>query len=214
MALFARPSAHYITIDIWSKKDINDQCSDSDVISGYSCRIVMSTSFDSVLSEFVRRTCCEPAFARDLLQNVDWDVDAALAAYSKLSSNGTRAPQSTSSDNEESRSQQKIVGAGSSVPAAARGGRKSHHRGLSFCNSPVVTRLRNAVQYDMMVSEGSYKFSDYSFVLPDFSREDADYQEFLRKDLVNTAAQVALENAGMFEVVRLWSFSISGVVWK
>jgi hypothetical protein len=158
----------------------------------------MSTSFDSALSEFVRRTSCEAGFARDLLQNVDWDVDAAVDAYSRLSSNSTYTQSTSSADGEEPHSQPKLVGAGSSV---SRGSRKSYHRGLSFCNSPVVTRLRNAVQYDMMAGEDGYKFSDYSFILPDFSREDAEYQEFLRRDLINTSALVALENSGMFEVM-------------
>lgn len=170
----------------------------------------MSNSLDSILSDFVSKTSCEPAFGRDLLQNVGWDVDAALVAFSQLTTNSV--PQTTLSEPPDG--QKRVVNRSrpaekaerryeleSTAPPAPVHSKKTYHRGLSFSNSPVVTRLRNAVQYDL-ASDGGYKFSDYSFILPDFSQEEGDYQEFLRKDLVNTAAQVALENAGVFVVLR------------
>ncbi len=39
---------------------------------------------DSILTEFLQRTSADPALAQDLLEAVEWNLDAAVCAYSNL----------------------------------------------------------------------------------------------------------------------------------
>ena len=39
---------------------------------------------DSILTEFLQRTNADPALAQDLLEAVEWNLDAAVSAYSNL----------------------------------------------------------------------------------------------------------------------------------
>ena len=39
---------------------------------------------DSILTEFLQRTSADPALAQDLLEAVEWNLDAAVSAYSNL----------------------------------------------------------------------------------------------------------------------------------
>ena len=164
---------------------------------------------DQILSELITRTRADPSLARDLLQNVDWDVDRAADAFARLN---LRSAASSSRNDPDSQPKASLVHRSvsqrttTSVPADAEP-RKSLHRGLSFGNSELVRKLRDGVRSDVDAvrrrrRQGddarakSPTAADHSFVLPDFSRHSDDFQVFLRKDLVDTATQCALENSG------------------
>lgn len=48
--------------------------------SGDNCGVRM----DSILTEFLQRTNADPSLAQDLLEAVEWNLDAAVSVYSNL----------------------------------------------------------------------------------------------------------------------------------
>merc|ERR1719193_2039080 len=76
-------------------------------------------------------------------------------------------------------------------------------RGISAIadNRPLVFQARFQVMRDIQEDEASnsqyfVETPHYSFMLPDLRSYPVDFQQFLRKDLVETSSLVSLENAG------------------
>ncbi|XP_067016444.1 OTU domain-containing protein 7B-like [Acropora muricata] len=137
---------------------------------------------DEYLSQFIEKTGTDPSLARDLLESTKWDINEALKAFETLSlgsANGFK---------EDSKCFK---------PSA--GGKAK--RGLSMVNADIVVEARHKViEVDTPGTNESYgrfeEMSDFTFVLPDLSNYDEDFGDFLRKDLIETSALVALEQAG------------------
>lgn len=142
---------------------------------------------DDTLSQFVEKTGTDPSLARDLLESTKWDVDEALRAFETLSLG------SAGRHNEEpSRSR----------PSASGKAR----RGLSVVNADIVGEARHKVIEDEIpgTDERYERFevmSDFTFVLPDLSNYSEDLSDFLRRDLIETSALVALEQAGKIIII-------------
>ena len=74
-------------------------------------------------------------------------------------------------------------------------------RGLSMVNADIVGEARHKVIKDKIPGtidryERFEEMSDFTFVLPDLSSYSEDLSDFLRRDLIETSALVALEQAG------------------
>lgn len=137
---------------------------------------------DDTLSQFIEKTGTDPSLARDLLESTKWNMDEALKAFETLSLG------SDCRHNEEPKQFE---------PSAGGKGR----RGLSIVNADIVVKARHKViEGDIPGTDERYErfeeMSDFTFVLPDLSKYDEDFGDFLQKDLIETSALVALEQAG------------------
>ena len=138
---------------------------------------------DDTLSQFIEKTGTEPSLARDLLESTKWDVEEALRAFETLSLGpAARHNENISGDNNRVTS-----GKGK--------------RGLSMVNADIVLEARSKVIEDKVPGtderyERFEEMTDFTFVLPDLSNFSEDLSDFLRRDLIETSALVALEQAG------------------
>ena len=137
---------------------------------------------DDTLSKFIAKTGTDPSLARDLLESTKWDVDEALRAFETLSLG------SASRHNEEAKR--------SKPPTSGKAG-----RGLSMVNADIVGEARHKVIENKIPGTDEIygrfeEMSDFTFVLPDLSNFSEDLSDFLRRDLIETSALVALEQAG------------------
>ena len=138
---------------------------------------------DDTLSQFISKTGTDPSLARDLLESTKWDVDEALRAFETLSLG------SSAGKHNENPSRSKPSTSGKAW------------RGLSMVNADIVGEARHKVIEDKIPgTDDSYErfeeMSDFTFVLPDLSNYPEDLSDFLRRDLIETSALVALEQAG------------------
>lgn len=134
---------------------------------------------DEALSQFVRNTGCDPSFARDLLEGKQWNYDEALKAFHEFSLGA-------SSETTSVQQRKKMVKA---------------QRGISVVNTDIVQKARDKVLYREShvtenSNEGFEEMARYTFVLPDLSPYPKDFADFLREDLIETSALVALEQSG------------------
>ena len=140
---------------------------------------------DDTLSQFIAQTGIDPSLARDLLESTNWNVDEALSAFEALSL-GSSA----------SCTQSKGHCGDDSHIASGKG-----KRGLSMVNADIVGEARHKVIEDKVPGtderyERFEEMSDFTFVLPDLSNFPEELSDFLRRDLIETSALVALEQAG------------------
>lgn len=140
---------------------------------------------DDTLSQFIAQTGIDPSLARDLLESTNWNVDEALSAFEALSL-GSSA----------SCTQSKGQCGDDSHIASGKG-----KRGLSMVNADIVGEARHKVIEDKVPGtderyERFEEMSDFTFVLPDLSNFPEELSDFLRRDLIETSALVALEQAG------------------
>lgn len=138
---------------------------------------------DDTLSQFIEKTGTDPSLARDLLESTKWNVDEALRAFETLSLG------SAARHNEE-------LGAVNNTVTSGKA-----KRGLSMVNADIVGEARHKVIEDKVPGtderyERFEEMSDFTFVLPDLSNFSEELSEFLRRDLIETSALVALEQAG------------------
>ena len=149
---------------------------------------------DDTLSQFIEKTGTDPSLARDLLESTKWNVDDALRAFETLSlGSAPRHSEETRSDN---------------INRATSGKAK---RGLSMVNADIVVEARHKVIEDKIPGtdkryERFEEMSDFTFVLPDLSNFSEELSDFLRRDLIETSALVALEQAGKFLVITKFLF--------
>lgn len=133
---------------------------------------------DDTLSKFVDETGCDPSFARDLLEGKEWDYNEALKAFKEFSLDPFKS---------ESVSKTKPI--------------TKPQRGISVVNPDIVTKARTKV-LERDTSANASHFKSYkdvakcTFVLPDLSTYQQDLAQFLREDLIETSALVALEQSG------------------
>ena len=137
---------------------------------------------DDTLSQFISKTGTDPSLARDLLESTKWDVDEALKAFETLSLG-------SAGKHNEYPSRSKPCTSGKA------------RRGLSMVNADIVGEARHKVIEDKIPGtvdsyERFEEMSDFTFVLPDLSNYSEDLSDFLRRDLIETSALVALEQAG------------------
>ncbi|KAK3733266.1 hypothetical protein QZH41_011115 [Actinostola sp. cb2023] len=127
---------------------------------------------EDTLSRFVDKTGCDPSFARDLLEGKKWDFDEAVKAFKEFSL-----------EPEENQTKTRIV--------------NKPRRGISVVNSDIVFKARTKVLEGDSPANGN-QFDTYkdTFILPDLSAFPQDFGDFLRKDLIETSALVALEQSG------------------
>ena len=140
---------------------------------------------DDTLSQFIAQTGIDPSLARDLLESTNWNVDEALSAFEALSL-GSSA----------SCTQSKGQCGDDSHIASGKG-----KRGLSMVNADIVGEARHKVIEDKVPGtdqryERFEEMSDFTFVLPNLSNFPEELSDFLRRDLIETSALVALEQAG------------------
>ena len=137
---------------------------------------------DDTLSQFIAKTGTDPSLARDLLESTKWDVAEALRAFETLSlGSAGKHNENISGDNRVTSGKAK--------------------RGLSMVNADIVVEARSKVIEDKVPGtdnryESFEEMSDFTFVLPDLSNFSEELSEFLRRDLIETSALVALEQAG------------------
>lgn len=131
---------------------------------------------DETLSKFVDKTGCDPSFARDLLEGKQWNIEEALKSFKEFS---------LESSNKDASNEAKT---------------KLHNkpqRGISVVNSDIVLKARNkAIEVDILDSNSQFQSYRSTFVLPDLSTFPRDLADFLREDLIETSALVALEQSG------------------
>lgn len=137
---------------------------------------------DDTLSQFIEKTGTDPSLARDLLESTKWDVEEALRAFETLSLGSSVRHNEKISDNNR-------VTSGKAK------------RGLSMVNADIVVEARSKVIEDKVPGtderyERFEEMSDFTFVLPDLSNFSEELSDFLRRDLIETSALVALEQAG------------------
>lgn len=138
---------------------------------------------DDTLSQFIEKTGTDPSLARDLLESTKWDLAEALRAFETLSlGSAVEHNENISGDNNR-------VTSGKAK------------RGLSMVNSDIVVEARSKVIEDKIPGtddryERFEEMSDFTFVLPDLSNFSEELSDFLRSDLIETSALVALEQAG------------------
>lgn len=138
---------------------------------------------DDTLSQFIAQTGTDPSLARDLLESTNWNVDEALSAFEALSLGCSTTPsEGHCGDNNQ-------ITSGKAK------------RGLSMVNADIVGEARYKVMEDKVpgTNERYERFgemSDFTFVLPDLNNFPEELSEFLRTDLIETSALVALEQAG------------------
>lgn len=133
---------------------------------------------DETLSQFVDKTGCDPSFARDLLEGKEWNFDEALKAFEEFS-----------------------LGASNETSPQERKTMTKPQRGISVVNSDIVQKARSKVLHrDSHVTdnqnEGFEEMARFTFVLPDLSSYPEDFADFLREDLIETSALIALEQSG------------------
>lgn len=148
---------------------------------------------DDTLSKFIEKTGTDPSLARDLLESTNWKVDEALRAFETLSLG------SASKQNEETNVDTNRVKSGKAK------------RGLSMVNTDIVVEARHKVIKDKVPGtderyERFEEMSDFTFVLPDLSKFSEELSDFLRRDLIETSALVALEQAGKVITKSLFCF--------
>lgn len=134
---------------------------------------------DDTLSKFVDKTGCDPAFARDLLEGKQWDYNEALNAFNEFSLGQDKDASSEHKTKMLNKSQ----------------------RGISVVNPDIVHHARTKVlERDSPGNASqaeSYKdMAKCTFVLPDLASFPQDFADFLREDLIETSALVALEQSG------------------
>lgn len=137
---------------------------------------------DDTLSQFIEKTGTDPSLARDLLESTKWDVEEALRAFETLSLGSSV------------RHNEKISDSNRVTSGKAK-------RGLSMVNADIVVEARSKVIEDKVPGtderyERFEEMSDFTFVLPDLSNFSEELSDFLRRDLIETSALVALEQAG------------------
>lgn len=137
---------------------------------------------DDTLSQFIEKTGTDPSLARDLLESTKWDVEEALRAFETLSLGSSV------------RHNEKISDSNRVTSGKAK-------RGLSMVNADIVVEARSKVIEDKVPGtderyERFEEMSDFTFVLPDLSNFSEELSDFLRRDLIQTSALVALEQAG------------------
>lgn len=137
---------------------------------------------DDTLCQFIEKTGTDPSLARDLLESTKWDVEEALRAFETLSLGSSVRHNEKISDNNR-------VTSGKAK------------RGLSMVNADIVVEARSKVIEDKVPGtderyERFEEMSDFTFVLPDLSNFSEELSDFLRRDLIETSALVALEQAG------------------
>ena len=138
---------------------------------------------DDTLSQFIEQTGTDPSLARDLLESTKWNVDEALGVFETLSLG------SSTSHSDEQRGDNNRITSGKGK------------RGLSMVNADIVGEARHKVIEDKVPGtderyERFEEMSDFSFVLPDLTNFSEELNDFLRRDLIETSALVALEQAG------------------
>ncbi|KAG8177384.1 hypothetical protein JTE90_015938 [Oedothorax gibbosus] len=200
---------------------------------------------DVILSEFVGRTSADPGLATDLLDAHDWNLHSALSAYYVMKGilPGEVPPSEAEIAAATGRSHsthQNDSGSPSSAVVRSSGGRpplkkaqafefeeivdKKLTRGISRAtdNFTLVSQARKELEEDFVSVEqrpNSQKLEvpEYSFSLPDFSVFPESLREYLKKDLIETATLVSLEQAGRLnwwyarKISRqLWPLSTTG----
>jgi hypothetical protein len=135
---------------------------------------------DETLSRFVDKTGCDPSFARDLLEGKKWDFDEALKAFQEFS-----------------------LGSPGSSGTKQKAKTTKPQRGISVVNSDIVLQARTKVlEKDSPGTDSQYEcfeeMARFTFVLPDLSSHSQGFADFLREDLIETSALVALEQSGIY----------------
>lgn len=149
----------------------------------HALELLNSSTMDDTLSQFIEKTGTDPSLARDLLESTKWDLEEALRAFEALSlGSAVRNNENISDDNNR-------VTSGKAK------------RGLSMVNADIVVEARSKVIKDKVPGtderyERFEEMTDFTFVLPDLSNFSEDLSDFLRRDLIETSALVALEQAG------------------
>lgn len=151
---------------------------------------------DVVLSTFVRETGVEPAVAQDILDSHEWDLHAALRAYSDLR-HTMPPPTSILAAKPLLRKDEAVDVADVTVSAA---GDRKWARGISRAseNLPLVTRARTEAAKGFTLDDPNC-IPCHTFTLPDLTViHPDDFKAFVENDLIETATLISLEQAGEF----------------
>jgi len=142
---------------------------------------------DETLSKFVDKTGCDPSFARDLLEGKQWHFEEALKAFKEFSL------ESSSERDATNEAKTKL--------------HNKPQRGISVVNHDIVLKARTqAIEIDSPASTNHFENYKCTFILPDLSAFPQDLANFLREDLIETSALVALEQSGIKFTTKIFYY--------
>lgn len=160
---------------------------------------------DDLLTELIAQSSVEPALGRDILEATQWNLTDALAALSAF--NVTHeAPSEADLHAEECEALERYSREHKEKQVKNEKEKSldsSKLRGMSFISPNVINYFHK--QAKMKRPEGSNKdeelidekFFHHSFMLPDFSSYEEEFQHFLKSNLIESSHLVNLEKSGM-----------------
>lgn len=161
---------------------------------------------DDILTELIAQSSVEPALGRDILEATNWNLTDALTALSAFNVTHEE-PSEADLHAEECAALERYSREHREKKAKNANTKKENNsqssRGMAFVSKNVVHYFHK--QAKMKAPRGSDKDEDlidetffrHSFMLPQFSSYDEEFQHFLKADLIESCHLVNLEKSGV-----------------